>query len=175
MEAEHQAAGDELYEIRRLSSSYTPPADACTTFKVTYQELQDFERDLHQHVHVAYIPENLDRHSVVEAPPNAVDPPVLYPHPIATAAPFLRAMLSSSVLTEGCSIEVCFKPDLMGVRCRWLAPILVLAKIWGFDSQVCKRIIQTVQILLRMDDLIGQNHPIIGITIAHAELSPKQL
>jgi regulator of cell morphogenesis and NO signaling len=52
MEAEHQAAGDELYEIRKLSSSYTPPADACTTFKVTYQELQEFERDLHQHVHL---------------------------------------------------------------------------------------------------------------------------
>jgi regulator of cell morphogenesis and NO signaling len=52
MEAEHQAAGDELYEIRRLSSNYTPPGDACTTFKVTYQELQEFERDLHQHVHL---------------------------------------------------------------------------------------------------------------------------
>jgi len=52
MEAEHQAAGDELYEIRRLTSSYSPPADACTTFKVTYQELQEFERDLHQHVHL---------------------------------------------------------------------------------------------------------------------------
>ena len=52
MEAEHQAAGDELYEIRRLSSNYTPPADACTTYRVTYQELQEFERDLHQHVHL---------------------------------------------------------------------------------------------------------------------------
>jgi regulator of cell morphogenesis and NO signaling len=52
MEAEHQAAGDELYEIRRLSKTYAPPADACTTFKVTYQELQEFERDLHEHVHL---------------------------------------------------------------------------------------------------------------------------
>jgi regulator of cell morphogenesis and NO signaling len=52
MEAEHRAAGDELYEIRTLSSNYTPPADACTTYKVTYQELQDFEVDLHQHVHL---------------------------------------------------------------------------------------------------------------------------
>lgn len=52
MEAEHQAAGDEMYEIRRLSETYTPPVDACTTFKVTYQELKEFERDLHQHVHL---------------------------------------------------------------------------------------------------------------------------
>lgn len=52
MEAEHRAAGDRLYEIRSLSSIYTPPADACTTYKVTYQELQDFEMDLHQHVHL---------------------------------------------------------------------------------------------------------------------------
>jgi regulator of cell morphogenesis and NO signaling len=28
------------------------PADACTTFRVSYQESQDFERDLHQHVHL---------------------------------------------------------------------------------------------------------------------------
>ncbi len=52
METEHTAAGDELYEIRSLSSGYTPPPDACTTFKVTYQELQEFEEDLHRHVHL---------------------------------------------------------------------------------------------------------------------------
>lgn len=52
MEAEHRAAGDGLYEIRSLSSNYAPPADACTTYKVTYQELQEFEMDLHQHVHL---------------------------------------------------------------------------------------------------------------------------
>ncbi len=52
MEAEHERAGDELYSIRSLSNGYTPPADGCTTFRVTYQELQDFERDLHQHVHL---------------------------------------------------------------------------------------------------------------------------
>ncbi|MFZ4619481.1 MAG: iron-sulfur cluster repair di-iron protein [Bacteroidota bacterium] len=51
-ESEHQNAGDELYEIRSLSNGYTPPEDACTTFCVTYQELQSFEKDLHQHVHL---------------------------------------------------------------------------------------------------------------------------
>ncbi len=52
MMQEHQQAGDELYEIRGLSGSYTPPEDACTTYRVSYQELQEFERDLHQHVHL---------------------------------------------------------------------------------------------------------------------------
>jgi regulator of cell morphogenesis and NO signaling len=52
MEMEHQAAGDEMASIRKLSGGYTPPADACTTFTVTYQELQAFEADLHQHVHL---------------------------------------------------------------------------------------------------------------------------
>jgi regulator of cell morphogenesis and NO signaling len=52
MEIEHQAAGDELAAIRKLSGNYTPPADACSTFQVTYKELQAFEADLHQHVHL---------------------------------------------------------------------------------------------------------------------------
>jgi regulator of cell morphogenesis and NO signaling len=50
MESEHESAGDALYEIRNLTGTYAPPADACTTYRVTYQELQEFERDLHQHV-----------------------------------------------------------------------------------------------------------------------------
>jgi regulator of cell morphogenesis and NO signaling len=52
MESEHATAGDEFYTIRSLSSNYTPPEDACTTYRVSYLELQEFERDLHQHVHL---------------------------------------------------------------------------------------------------------------------------
>ncbi len=52
MEAEHQFAGDELFEIRKLTSNYTPPPDACNTFKVYYQELKEFEEDLHKHIHL---------------------------------------------------------------------------------------------------------------------------
>lgn len=52
MEAEHQAAGAEMYAIRSLSANYTYPEDACTTYRVSYQELQQFELDLHQHVHL---------------------------------------------------------------------------------------------------------------------------
>ncbi|MGG9971109.1 iron-sulfur cluster repair di-iron protein [Ferruginibacter sp. SUN002] len=52
MEQEHDHAGEILYEIRNLTSNYTPPADACTTFKVTLAELKEFEEDLHKHVHL---------------------------------------------------------------------------------------------------------------------------
>ncbi|HMK05279.1 MAG TPA: iron-sulfur cluster repair di-iron protein [Ferruginibacter sp.] len=52
MEAEHDHAGELLYKIRELTNSYTPPADACTTFKVTLAELKEFEEDLHRHVHL---------------------------------------------------------------------------------------------------------------------------
>ncbi len=52
MELEHRNAGDEMAAMRSLSAGFAPPPDACTTFKVTYQELQAFEADLHRHVHL---------------------------------------------------------------------------------------------------------------------------
>ncbi len=52
MEMEHDHAGELLYRIRELTNSYTPPADACTTFKVSLAELKEFEEDLHKHVHL---------------------------------------------------------------------------------------------------------------------------
>jgi len=52
MEAEHVVAGDEMAEIRSLTNGYTPPADACMTYRVSYQELEQFEDDLHRHVHL---------------------------------------------------------------------------------------------------------------------------
>ena len=52
MEAEHRSAGDAFAFIRNASSDLTPPADACTTYRVTYGELAEFERDLHQHIHL---------------------------------------------------------------------------------------------------------------------------
>jgi len=52
MEKEHTSAGNALYRIRELSNNYTPPEDACGTFKVFYEELKDFEKDLHTHIHL---------------------------------------------------------------------------------------------------------------------------
>jgi|CXWL01.1.fsa_nt_gi regulator of cell morphogenesis and NO signaling len=52
MEQEHDHAGSMLAEIRRLINDYNPPADACTTYRLSYASLQAFELDLHQHVHL---------------------------------------------------------------------------------------------------------------------------
>jgi len=52
MEDEHDHAGRSLEQIRQLSNKYTPPADACTTYRLTFTALQAFEKDLHQHVHL---------------------------------------------------------------------------------------------------------------------------
>jgi len=52
MEAEHEKAGQLLSEIRELTSNYTPPNDACTTYRLSFAALQAFESDLHQHVHL---------------------------------------------------------------------------------------------------------------------------
>jgi regulator of cell morphogenesis and NO signaling len=52
MESEHEEAGNLMSEIRQWTSDYTPPADACTTFRISMAELKDFEEDLHRHVHL---------------------------------------------------------------------------------------------------------------------------
>lgn len=52
MEQEHDHAGSMLAEIRKLTNNYQPPADACTTYKLSFASLQAFELDLHQHVHL---------------------------------------------------------------------------------------------------------------------------
>jgi len=52
MEIEHQEAGDGLAGIREVSRDYHVPADACSTYHLVFQELEAFEQDLHQHVHL---------------------------------------------------------------------------------------------------------------------------
>lgn len=52
MEQEHDHAGTMLAEIRELTLNYTPPVDACTTYKLCFAALEAFELDLHQHVHL---------------------------------------------------------------------------------------------------------------------------
>ena len=52
MEAEHESAGDAMARIRSLTSDYAIPDGACTTYRVSLQELEAFERDLHEHVHL---------------------------------------------------------------------------------------------------------------------------
>lgn len=52
IENEHTAAGDILKEIRSITEQYVTPADACTTFRSTYQRLEELESDLFQHIHL---------------------------------------------------------------------------------------------------------------------------
>jgi regulator of cell morphogenesis and NO signaling len=49
---EHEEIGDAVHMIRHLSKEYAIPDDACNTFMITYQKLQEFEDDLHKHVHL---------------------------------------------------------------------------------------------------------------------------
>jgi regulator of cell morphogenesis and NO signaling len=52
MEAEHETAGNDLRAVNELTSNYTPPADACNTYRVLFGKLAEFEKDLHQHIHL---------------------------------------------------------------------------------------------------------------------------
>ena len=49
---EHDDAGSLVSAIRKLSNDYTPPADACGSYQAFYNGLKEFERDLHQHIHL---------------------------------------------------------------------------------------------------------------------------
>jgi regulator of cell morphogenesis and NO signaling len=52
MMEEHEAEGDRFVKIVELTNNYTPPADACNTYKVTFSMLEEFEQDLHKHIHL---------------------------------------------------------------------------------------------------------------------------
>jgi len=52
MMREHDTAGEILRELRALTSDYAVPADACISYQTLYQALENFERDLHQHIHL---------------------------------------------------------------------------------------------------------------------------
>ena len=49
---EHDSAGQALHEMRELSGGYAPPEGACVSFQTLYRALDEFERDLHQHIHL---------------------------------------------------------------------------------------------------------------------------
>ncbi|AVR44371.1 iron-sulfur cluster repair di-iron protein [Christiangramia fulva] len=52
MEDEHEEAGNILKEIASLTNNYTPPKGACNTFRALYDKLEEFQEDLHQHIHL---------------------------------------------------------------------------------------------------------------------------
>jgi len=52
MEMEHEVVGKNLEEIRTLSNNYTLPEDACASYSLLYRMLDEFEEDLHLHIHL---------------------------------------------------------------------------------------------------------------------------
>ena len=52
MEMEHELVGKNLDEIRKLSNNYLLPGDACATYSLLYRMLDEFEDDLHLHIHL---------------------------------------------------------------------------------------------------------------------------
>lgn len=52
MKDEHDNEGERFRQIAELTDNYNPPSDACNTYKVTFAMLDEFEKDLHLHIHL---------------------------------------------------------------------------------------------------------------------------
>ncbi|MEK5256019.1 iron-sulfur cluster repair di-iron protein [Paenibacillus sp. FSL F4-0125] len=52
LENEHDGAGDILRKIRSGTDDFTPPAHACTTYRLTYARLEELESMTFEHVHL---------------------------------------------------------------------------------------------------------------------------
>lgn len=52
MEEDHEAAGEILEAMQKISSNYTAPADACNSYQFLYKKLKELDEDLHQHIHL---------------------------------------------------------------------------------------------------------------------------
>lgn len=49
---EHEDAGKLLRSLRGLSQDYQAPEGACISYKTLFSALDEFEKDLHQHIHL---------------------------------------------------------------------------------------------------------------------------
>ena len=52
MEMEHEMVGKAMEEIRELTQNYLLPADGCASYSLLYKMLDEFEDDLHLHIHL---------------------------------------------------------------------------------------------------------------------------
>lgn len=52
MMQEHDGAGNILQTLRSLTNGYKLPDDACISYRTLFDALQEFETDLHQHIHL---------------------------------------------------------------------------------------------------------------------------
>lgn len=52
MDAEHEQAGGDFETIRALTNNYQLPPDACSSYTILFKKLEEYEDDLHRHVHL---------------------------------------------------------------------------------------------------------------------------
>jgi regulator of cell morphogenesis and NO signaling len=52
MVMEHDSAGEAFATMREATQNFTPPPDACISYRTLYNALLEFEADLHQHIHL---------------------------------------------------------------------------------------------------------------------------
>jgi regulator of cell morphogenesis and NO signaling len=52
MTGEHEFAGGAMDRINVMTKGYAIPGDACNTYRVAFKLLEEFEDDLHTHVHL---------------------------------------------------------------------------------------------------------------------------
>ncbi|MDJ0974271.1 MAG: iron-sulfur cluster repair di-iron protein [Planctomycetota bacterium] len=52
MRLEHDGAGEAIARLRALTDDFTPPAEACTTWRALYHALAEFEEAMHTHIHL---------------------------------------------------------------------------------------------------------------------------
>jgi len=52
LENEHDYAGTLLENLRDLTNDFTPPTDACATYRVAFAKLKELDEDLRWHVHL---------------------------------------------------------------------------------------------------------------------------
>jgi len=52
MEMEHEVVGNNMEEIREISNNYQIPDDGCASYSFLFKTLDEFENDLHIHVHL---------------------------------------------------------------------------------------------------------------------------
>lgn len=52
LEEEHEDAGKILHELREITQDYAVPDDGCGTYHTAYEELEELENDIFQHIHL---------------------------------------------------------------------------------------------------------------------------
>lgn len=51
-EAEHDAAGDILKELEKITGDFKAPKGACTTYKLVYDKIHNLQKDLFTHIYL---------------------------------------------------------------------------------------------------------------------------